>query len=68
MKIAVFVGSLQKDSHNKKLAKTLEGLMPEEVTFEYVDLNLPLFNQDLEAAVTLYVDLVKKLLASDSSK
>lgn len=48
MKIAVFVGSLQKDSHNKKIAKTLEGLLPEGVEFDYVDLNLPLYNQDLE--------------------
>jgi chromate reductase len=49
MKIAVIVGSLQKDSYNKKLAKTVEGLLPEGVTFEYVDINMPLFSQDLEA-------------------
>lgn len=50
MKIAVFVGSLQKDSYNKKLAKTMEQLAPEKMEFNYVDLNLPLFNQDIEAA------------------
>jgi chromate reductase len=49
MKIAVFVGSLQKNSYNKKLAKTLESLLPSGVDFEYIDNNLPLFNQDLEA-------------------
>lgn len=48
-KIAVFVGSLRADSFNKKLAKNLEQLAPEGVEFDYVDLNLPLFNQDLEA-------------------
>jgi len=48
-RIAVFVGSLRADSFNKKLAKNLEALAPEGVTFDYVDLNLPLFNQDLEA-------------------
>lgn len=47
--IAVFVGSLRADSFNKKLAKNLEELAPEGITFSYVDLNLPLFNQDLEA-------------------
>ena len=47
-KIAVFVGSLQQNSINKKLAQNLERLAPERVEFEYVDLNLPLFNQDLE--------------------
>ena len=48
-KIAVFVGSLQTNSLNKKLTENLERLAPEGVEFEYVDLNLPLFNQDLEA-------------------
>lgn len=47
-KIVVFVGSLQANSLNKKLAQNLERLAPEEVLFDYVDLNLPLFNQDLE--------------------
>ncbi|HEU0266592.1 MAG TPA: NADPH-dependent FMN reductase [Candidatus Saccharimonadaceae bacterium] len=48
-KIAVFVGSLREDSLNKKLAKNLEEMAPEGVDFDYIDLNLPLFNQDLEA-------------------
>ncbi len=49
-KIAVFVGSLQQNSLNKKLAHNLERLAPEGVEFEYVDIGaLPLFNQDLEA-------------------
>jgi chromate reductase, NAD(P)H dehydrogenase (quinone) len=48
-KIAVFVGSLQQNSLNKKLAKNLEQLAPEGTEFEYVDISvLPLFNQDLE--------------------
>lgn len=48
MKIAVFVGSLQKNSLNKKLASTLESIAGDSMTFEYIDINLPLFNQDLE--------------------
>lgn len=48
-KIAVLVGSLQANSYNLKLAKTLEHLAPEGTDFTYVDLNLPLFNQDLES-------------------
>lgn len=47
-KIAVFVGSLQKESTNRKLAKNLEALAPMGTEFDYIDLNLPLFNQDLE--------------------
>jgi len=48
-KIAVFVGSLRKQSFNKSLALTLEKLAGDAVEFEYVDTNLPLFNQDEEA-------------------
>jgi len=62
MKIAVFVGSLQKESYNKKLAKTLEGLLPEGVKFEYADLNLPLYNQDLEAAFPAKAQAVKTMI------
>lgn len=47
-KIAVLVGSLQEKSFNKLLAKNLEEVAPEGVEFDYIDLHLPLFNQDLE--------------------
>jgi len=49
IKVAVLVGSLQEKSFNKMLAKNLEEVAPEGVEFHYIDLNLPLFNQDLEA-------------------
>ncbi len=48
-KIAVFVGSLRKDSLNKKLAQNLESFIPDGVEFEYVNLDQPLFNGDIEA-------------------
>lgn len=49
-KIAVFVGSLRKDSINKKLAKAVEKLMPADYEFEYVRIdNLPLYNQDFDS-------------------
>lgn len=62
MKIAVFVGSLQKESYNKKIAKTLEGMLPEGVEFEYADINLPLFNQDLEADFPAEAQKVKDVV------
>jgi len=49
-RIAVIVGSLRKESINKYLAKNLEELAPEGTEFTYVDINLPLFNQDVEAS------------------
>lgn len=46
-KIAVLVGSLRAESFNKTLARNLEMLAPDGVEFEYTDLNLPLYNDDL---------------------
>ena len=47
IKIAVIVGSLRKDSFNKKLALGLAKLAPADVTFEHVEIgDLPLYNQD----------------------
>lgn len=50
-KIAVLVGSLRKESFSLKTAKNLKGLSPESLSLEILNLhNLPLYNQDLEAA------------------
>ncbi|HYP86102.1 NAD(P)H-dependent oxidoreductase [Variovorax sp.] len=47
IKIAVVVGSLRKDSFNRKLALALAHLAPSGVTFEHVRIDdLPLYNQD----------------------
>lgn len=64
--IAVFVGSLRDGSLNKKLAKNLEELAPEGTTFDYVDLNLPLYNGDDEVAFPKAAQTVKdKVEAAD---
>lgn len=63
-KIAVFVGSLQKKSYNKMLASTLEGLKPQDMEFVYVDINLPLFNQDLESEYPQNAQRVKDIVES----
>jgi chromate reductase, NAD(P)H dehydrogenase (quinone) len=45
--IAVIVGSIRKDSFNKKLAKALEKLFPADFSFTTVRIDdLPLYNQD----------------------
>lgn len=50
-KIAVLVGSLRKDSFNRKLARTLIELAPASLEFDTVEIGgLPLYNQDLETA------------------
>ena len=49
MKIGVFVGSLRKDSFNRCLARAVEKLSPEGVTYEHIRLdNLPLYTQDFD--------------------
>jgi chromate reductase len=46
-KIAVVVGSLRKDSFNKKLATALEKLFPADFSFTHLRIDdLPLYNQD----------------------
>ena len=46
-RIAVVIGSLRKDSLNRKLALALAGLAPQEFTFGHVRIDdLPLYNQD----------------------
>ncbi|NLX18355.1 MAG: NAD(P)H-dependent oxidoreductase [Desulfobulbus sp.] len=48
--IAVLVGSLRKDSYNRKLAEALSRLAPPEFTFTFLEIgDLPLYNQDDDA-------------------
>ncbi len=48
-KIAVIVGSLRKDSFNKKMAKVLISLAPKSLDCEIIDIaDLTLYNQDLD--------------------
>lgn len=61
--IAVFVGSLRADSLNKKLAQNLEKSVPKDVRFEYVDLNLPLFNSDMEGEFPVAAQAAKAIVA-----
>lgn len=48
-KVAVVVGSLRRESLNRKLAKALTSLAPAALTFDFVDIgDLPLYNPDLD--------------------
>ncbi|MEP6944120.1 MAG: NAD(P)H-dependent oxidoreductase [Betaproteobacteria bacterium] len=48
--VAVFVGSLRKESFNRKLANALIEMAPEPLKLEIVEIgNLPLYNQDDDA-------------------
>ena len=50
-KVAVFVGSIRKESFNRRLSKAVEMLAPKSVRFEHVRIDdLPLYTQDFDAA------------------
>lgn len=50
-KVAVIVGSLRKDSLNRRVAEAVIANAPESLSFSFVEIgDLPHFNQDLEAA------------------
>jgi chromate reductase len=49
LKVAVFVGSLRKDSYNRRLAHAVEKLAPAELEFQHIRIdNLPLYTQDFD--------------------
>ena len=60
IKIAVIVGSLRKDSLNRKLALALAQLAPPDVTFEHLRIDdLPLYNQDQDGNQAASVRRIK---------
>jgi chromate reductase len=49
--VAVIVGSLRKDSFNRRIAKALAEVVPGSLTFRFVDIGgLALYDQDLDAS------------------
>ena len=48
-KIAVFVGSLRRESFNRKMAKVFTALAPESLMLEIIEIGgLPLYDQDCD--------------------
>ena len=63
--IAVIVGSLRKDSVNRKLASAVVKLAPSEFTFKQVQIgDLPLYNQDDDANQAESVKRLKSEIAA----
>ncbi len=64
-KIAVVVGSLRRDSFNRKLADAITRLGPAGFAFEQVEIaGLPLYNQDDDASPAAAVVRLKEQIAS----
>ncbi len=68
MKIAVIVGSLRKDSINRKIAKELIEVAPKPLALETIEIgDLPLFNDDLDSdnPPSAWVNFRQKIKACD---
>ncbi|HEU4838726.1 MAG TPA: NAD(P)H-dependent oxidoreductase [Micavibrio sp.] len=64
-KIAVVVGSLRKDSFNRKLANALAKMAPPGFSFQHVEIgDLPLYNQDDDSDQAPFVKRLKKEIAA----
>ncbi len=58
--VGILVGSLRKESINRKLAKALVKAAPEDLSFSWIDIgSVPLFNQDEEDAGIPAVDTLR---------
>jgi chromate reductase, NAD(P)H dehydrogenase (quinone) len=66
-KIAVIVGSLRKESFNRKMARALASLAPESLKLEIIEIGgLPLYNQDSDDdPPAAYVEFRKRLQEFD---
>ncbi len=66
--VAVLVGSLRKDSVNRKLAHSLAALVPDSLKLQIVEIGaLPLYNQDLdESPPAPWIAFRERILAADA--
>lgn len=63
--IAVVVGSLRKDSFNRKLASAVTKLAPAEFTFAHLEIgDLPLYNQDHDGSPAESVTRLKREISA----
>jgi chromate reductase, NAD(P)H dehydrogenase (quinone) len=66
--VAVLVGSLRKESFNRRMAQALAAMAPASLTFEIVEIgDQPLYNQDLDQAPPApWTSLRQKVKAADA--
>jgi chromate reductase len=65
LQVAVIVGSLRKDSFNRKLAYALDKLKHSDLQFSYIKIDtIPLYNQDLDNNLPASVITFKEHIAS----
>jgi len=66
--VAIIVGSLRKDSFNRKLAEAIIKLAPPEFSFKHIEIgDLPLYNQDDDGAQAEQVRRLKTDIADSQA-
>lgn len=64
--VAVLVGSLRRDSLNRQFAKSLGKLAQDRLQFQFVDIDLPLYNEDLwESPPAAVLGMKREVEAAD---
>lgn len=69
MKVGIIVGSLRRESFTRKIAENIAGLFPDGLTAEWISIDLPMFNQDLDDDGTPpkeWIDFRAKVKACDA--
>ncbi|MDO5302214.1 MAG: NAD(P)H-dependent oxidoreductase [Tissierellia bacterium] len=65
-KVGLIVGSLRKDSWNRKVAEVVKELLPETVEAEFIDISkVPLYNTDLDGTEPAYTEVRKEIAKYD---
>lgn len=67
-KISILIGSLRKDSYNRKIAEAMIKMAPNTLSLDIVEIgDLPLYNEDLDNATPpeSYTNLREKIRATD---
>lgn len=66
--VAVFVGSLRKDSLNRKVATAISDVAPSSITLRIVEIaNLPIYNQDEDSSPPeAWINLRQKIKSADA--
>ena len=68
-KVSVLIGSLRKDSYNRKIAEIMLKIAPQTLSLEIVEIgDLPLYNEDLDSTSPPegYTNFREKIRASDA--
>jgi chromate reductase len=69
MKIGIIVGSLRRESFSRKIAENTARFLPDSVAVEFIDIDLPMYNQDLDddgAPPQSWIDFREKVKACDA--